>query len=259
MSRELSTLSGLGALGHLDLDFVGVGQVIAGDSETTGCDLFDGGTSRVCDRFEVHSVRVGFSRGVVTRPWNRVRPLRIFPTFTRVALPSESVHSNSESRVRFHTDRSVAHSSRGESTNDLVPRLDLLDRNRSSLFVRKVQKTSQRRPLDLLVRVSRISIVSALILLSDCVLQVGHSGRVIDMRFASVTPVILARLRHTSDGDRLTTRGVPTFVSGKCVHGQDLERRALNSRSRSGETLTDDFVMQTESFKDLGALVRCQS
>jgi hypothetical protein len=31
MSRELSTLSGLGALGHFDLNFIGVGQVIAGE------------------------------------------------------------------------------------------------------------------------------------------------------------------------------------------------------------------------------------
>src|SRR4029079_9474918 len=38
---QLATLAGLGTLGHLDLEVVGVGQVIAGDAEPTRRHLLD--------------------------------------------------------------------------------------------------------------------------------------------------------------------------------------------------------------------------
>ena len=40
---ELAAFAGLRALGHLDLDFLGVGQVAARDTEAAGSDLLDGG------------------------------------------------------------------------------------------------------------------------------------------------------------------------------------------------------------------------
>ncbi len=42
VGRQLAALTGLGALGHLDLDVVGVGQVLAGDAEAAAGDLLDG-------------------------------------------------------------------------------------------------------------------------------------------------------------------------------------------------------------------------
>ena len=41
VAGQLATLAGLGALGHLDLDVVGVGEVLRGDSEAAGRDLLD--------------------------------------------------------------------------------------------------------------------------------------------------------------------------------------------------------------------------
>ncbi len=42
VAGQLAALAGLGALGHLDLDVVGVDQVLAGDAEAAGGDLLDG-------------------------------------------------------------------------------------------------------------------------------------------------------------------------------------------------------------------------
>ena len=42
VARKLAALTGFGALSHLDLDVGGVHQVVAGDAEATGGDLFDG-------------------------------------------------------------------------------------------------------------------------------------------------------------------------------------------------------------------------
>src|SRR5437870_4647248 len=46
-ARQLAPLARLGALGHLDLKFPGFDQVLAGDAETPGRDLFDRGILRV--------------------------------------------------------------------------------------------------------------------------------------------------------------------------------------------------------------------
>lgn len=47
---EFSTFSWLCTLGHLDLKFVGIGEVVGSYTETTGCDLLDG---------RAHSVTIG--------------------------------------------------------------------------------------------------------------------------------------------------------------------------------------------------------
>jgi hypothetical protein len=41
VAGQLAALAGLGALRHLDLDVVGVHQVLAGDAEAAGGDLLD--------------------------------------------------------------------------------------------------------------------------------------------------------------------------------------------------------------------------
>jgi len=40
---QLAAFAGLGALGHLDLEFAGVGEVLARDAEAAGGHLLDGG------------------------------------------------------------------------------------------------------------------------------------------------------------------------------------------------------------------------
>jgi len=47
VAGELPALAGLGALGHLDLQFVGIDQVFGGDAEAGAGDLLDGAAAEV--------------------------------------------------------------------------------------------------------------------------------------------------------------------------------------------------------------------
>src|SRR5262245_237718 len=81
VTRELAAFARLGALRHLDLEVVGVDQVLAGDTESRRCDLLDRAPPRVA---------VGVGR--VAR--------RILTAFTGVRLAAEAVHGDGDRLVR---------------------------------------------------------------------------------------------------------------------------------------------------------------
>jgi hypothetical protein len=75
---QLATLAGLGALGHLDLDVVALGEVEAGHPEPPGGDLLD---RRAPARVE--------------------QPLLVLAALTGVGLAAEVVHRDREGLVGF--------------------------------------------------------------------------------------------------------------------------------------------------------------
>src|SRR3954449_8765757 len=89
---QLSALTGLGALRHLDLNVVGVGEVVAGNAEPAGRDLLDG------------------------RPalWV-VQPVGVLAALAGVALAAEAFHRDRERLVCLGADRAVGHGPRGEA------------------------------------------------------------------------------------------------------------------------------------------------
>ncbi len=74
---QLAAFARLGALGHLDLEFAGVDQVVAGDAEAPGGDLLDRGVLRV-------AVRAAAVAG------------GIFAALAGVALAADAVHGDGE-------------------------------------------------------------------------------------------------------------------------------------------------------------------
>ncbi len=76
--RELAALAGLGTLSHLDLDVVGVGQIVAGHPEPTRGHLLD----------RTATVRV-------------VEPLRHLAALARVGLRADHVHGDGQGLVRL--------------------------------------------------------------------------------------------------------------------------------------------------------------
>ena len=107
VARELATFARLGPLGHLDLEVVGVDEVLARDAEAPGGDLFDGAAPQVAVR--VGDVAVG-----------------VLSPLARVGTPPEAVHGDGQRLVGFPGDRTVRHGSRGEPLDDLGDGLDLL-------------------------------------------------------------------------------------------------------------------------------------
>ena len=107
VAGQLAALAGLGALGHLDLQVVGVDQVLAGHAEPAGGDLLDRGCAR----------RV-------------VEPVGVLAALAGVGLGAEPVHRDREGLVRLLRDRPVGHRAGGEPLDDRLDRLDLVDRDR---------------------------------------------------------------------------------------------------------------------------------
>ena len=93
VAGQLAALAGLGALGHLDLQFLGVDQVVAGDAEAAGGDLLDGAVLRV-------AVRLRRVAG------------RVLAALAGVALAADAVHGDGQRLVRFLADRAVGHRAR---------------------------------------------------------------------------------------------------------------------------------------------------
>src|SRR5690606_8189136 len=85
VTGQLPAFAGLGALGHLDLDIVGIDEIFGGDAETTRGDLLDRRAHRVA---------------VI----ERAETLRILAALAGVRLPADAVHRQGQRGVRFPRD-----------------------------------------------------------------------------------------------------------------------------------------------------------
>ena len=116
-ARKLAALTGLGALRHLDLDLIGVGEVVDGHPETPRSDLLDR---------RAHRVHRAIRKGQV--------PLRVLTTLTGVGFAAELVHGDRQSRMRLHGDRTEAHRACRKPLHDLARWLDFAHRNALALL-----------------------------------------------------------------------------------------------------------------------------
>src|SRR5205814_396557 len=85
MAGKLAALAGLGALRHLDLQLVGIDQIIGGDAKSGGGDLLD-------RRPALIAVGIGLEAGFV------------FPTLAGVGLSSNEVHGDGQGLMLFLAD-----------------------------------------------------------------------------------------------------------------------------------------------------------
>ena len=111
---QLAPFARLRALRNLDLQLVGVGEIPDRDAEAARGDLLDRRALRVA---------VG----------QRLEPLGVFAAFARVALAAEAVHGDGQRFVRLGRDRAEAHRAGAESLDDLLGRLDFVERNRPAV------------------------------------------------------------------------------------------------------------------------------
>jgi hypothetical protein len=85
VAGQLTAFAGLCALGHLDLELVGVDQVVGGDAEAATGDLLDGAAAQI-------AVGVG------------LEALFVFAAFAGVRHAADAVHGDGEGLVRFLAD-----------------------------------------------------------------------------------------------------------------------------------------------------------
>ena len=111
MAGQLSALTGLGSLRHLDLQLLCVDQVVRRDSKPRRGHLLDVRILRVTVR-------------------QRNEPLRILAALARVALGTDPIHRDRQRLVRLFADRAEGHGAGGKSLDDFFRRLDFVERNR---------------------------------------------------------------------------------------------------------------------------------
>ena len=111
VAGQLAAFAGLGTLRHLDLHHVGVDQILRGHAEAAGGDLLDRGA---------HGIAVG----------HRLEAVDFLAALAGVRAAADAVHGDGQRGVRLAADRAEAHGAGGEALDDLLGRLDLLQRHR---------------------------------------------------------------------------------------------------------------------------------
>ncbi len=111
VAGQLAAFAGLGALRHLDLQLVGVDQVVGGDAEAAGGHLLDGAAPQIA---------VGVA----------LEALFVFAALAGVGLAADAVHGDGQRLVRFLADGAERHGAGGEALDDFAGRLHFFERHR---------------------------------------------------------------------------------------------------------------------------------
>src|SRR2546428_8453901 len=173
VSGQLPALSGLGALGHLDLKVVRVDQVLAGHAEARGGDLLDRAPPPVAIR--VASV-----------------PRRILAALSGVGLAPDPVHGDGQRLMSLLADGAVGHRARGEALEDRLHGLDLLDRDGLRGVLELDQPAERGQAPILVVDELRVLPVDLVLSASGSVLELEDGVRIKEVVLAVAPPLVLA-------------------------------------------------------------------
>ena len=178
-ARQLAPLARLGALRHLDLQFVRVAQVPGRHAETARGDLLDGRAFRVA---------VG----------QRQEPRRILAPFSRIAAATDAIHGHGQRLVGLAGNRAETHRARAEPLDDVGGRLHFVQRHRVLVGgPAESQQAAQRAATRRVgVDVVRKPPVGLAITRARGDLQTGDRIGVPDVRFTAGPPVKLAGVRQ---------------------------------------------------------------
>ena len=235
VARQLAALARLGALGHLDLQVVGVHQVLAGDAEATRRHLLDGRAAQVA--VVVGHVAIG-----------------VLAALAGVALAADAVHGDGEGLVGLLGDRAVAHGAGGEARHDRAGRLDLVDRHRWAGAGPQLEQAPQRgQVLGLLVDQAGVVLEDVVAAGAGGVLQLEHRLRVEQVVLALAAPLVLAAQLELAVGPLLGTGRVGDGVAGGHLGGDLVEADATETAHGAGEVLVDEVLAEADGLEHLGA------
>eukprot|EP00123_Amoebidium_parasiticum_P018834 comp24298_c0_seq1/m.45560 comp24298_c0_seq1/g.45560 ORF comp24298_c0_seq1/g.45560 comp24298_c0_seq1/m.45560 type:complete len:1025 (+) comp24298_c0_seq1:2711-5785(+) len=241
VAGQLTALTGLCTLGHLDLKLVRIGQVPCRHTETARGHLLD-----------------GRPQGVTVSHGGEARI--VLTTLTRVGLAPNAVHGKRKRAVSLERDGTVAHSTGAEPTNNVLSRLDLLKGNLILGLEVEVEETAQGAVGDLLVGFDDVAVVAALVVALGGVLDGGNGVGRVHMVLTTIAPVeVTGVLHHLVLGHVLTGIGVARDVAGEGLHGQDLHVHTLDAACAVGKAAVNHIGAKTNGLEDLGALVGLQS
>ena len=149
VAGQLAAFAGLGTLRHLDLDLVGVGQVLGGDAETARGHLLDRRAQRVAflERQVAFDARGADQLGELLAALDRLEAHRIFAAFAGVRPAADAVHGDRQRGVRLGGNRAERHGAGGEALDDFLGRFDFLERHRLTGRLDLEQAAQRHLPL----------------------------------------------------------------------------------------------------------------
>ena len=113
VAGQLAAFAGLRALRDLDLQVVGIDQVIGGDAEARRSHLLDGAAAQI-------AVGIGLEARFV------------LAALAGVGFSADAVHGDGQRFVRFLADRAERHRAGGKALHDFRGGLDFFERHRRS-------------------------------------------------------------------------------------------------------------------------------
>ena len=230
---QLAALTGLGALGHLDLEFLGIDQILAGHTKAPGCHLLDGG---------ILGVAVGQGN----------KTFRIFAALAGVGLAAQTVHGDGQGLMGLLGDGSIAHRAGLEPLHDGLDRFHLFDGDGARRL--EVEESSQCGPmLELLIDRLGIVLEGLEISVAHRFLQLVHRIGIEQVVLAIATPLIPA-----TDIERGVLRlpvGEGGPVTNFDVAGDLLHTDTFHAGRCPGEVAIHDGLVDADRLEDLGAAV----
>ncbi len=231
LTRQLAALAGLRALGHLDLQLVGVDQILTGDAEASRRDLLHRAAPPVA---------------VVVADVTRL----VLAALTGVALAADAVHRNRQCLVGFLADRAEGHRAGRETVQDRLDRFDLVERHRLCGVLQIEQATNRRQLAAVRVNLVAVLPVQLVVVAARGVLELLDRLRIEGVVLAIAPPLVIAA--PVEDRDRGVALGVGTPVTHQHLFGDDVNPDPANPRGCTSEVSFDEFLVEAHCFEDLG-------
>ena len=239
MTGQLTALTRLGTLGHLDLQLIGIGQVMAGHTKATGGHLLD---------TREHGVAI----------FQRLEADRVFTTLTTVALAAQAVHGHGQGGVRFPGNRTKGHGAGGKALENRRCRLYLVQRNRLTVGL-EVQQTAQGKGCPgLIVHAGSVLLEHHRVIVGRRMLQQTNGIGAEQMPLTILAPAVITT---TAQNQVVIGQGffrIATAMLEQGFTGDFIQPDPFDTADRTGKAAVNHCRVQAQGFKNLRTLIGLQ-
>ena len=236
LAGQVSTLAGLGALGHLDLNLEGAAQVAARHAKACACHLLDGG---------VLGVTVG-QRGLATR---------VLAALAGVGTAVQAVHGDGHALVCLFADGAIRHGAGVKAADDVECGLDLVECHRSAATGIKVEQVAQAHGTTSAVQASAVLLKGVVAVLAAGSLQQVDNLRIDEVILAAERAPLGQTQRGQLIGSRALKDGERGVVALVLLALNVLDTHTAHTAHRAGEVRVDELRSKADGLENLRGVI----
>ena len=169
---QLAALTGFSPLGHLDLQFIGMGQIMNRDPEAPGGHLFNSAVAPVAI-------------------FIREKPVGVLAPLAAVAAPPQTVHGDGLGFMGFLADRPIGHGTGFESSDDRMPGLHFIQWHGLTCRQQREKPAQKSAFAVLLIDLPAEILPGRPVILAHGLLKTGDGKRIILVAFPITAPFVL--------------------------------------------------------------------